>query len=33
MESLYFEPCELPPEAETLRGEIRGFLAENMDPY
>ncbi len=33
MESLYFEPCDLPPEAEVLRGEIRDFLSENMDPY
>ena len=33
MDSLYFEPCELPPEAEVLRGEIRDFLADNLDPY
>ena len=33
MDSLYFEPCELPQEAEVLRGEIRDFLADNLDPY
>jgi len=30
MQSLYFEPCELPPEAEALRAEIRAFLAEEL---
>ncbi len=33
MQSLYFEPCELPPETETLRGEIRDFLASSLDKY
>ena len=23
-----FDPIELPPEAESLRGEVRAFLAE-----
>ena len=33
MDSLYFEPCDLPPKAEALRGEIRDFLADNLSPY
>jgi alkylation response protein AidB-like acyl-CoA dehydrogenase len=33
MPSLHFEPCDLPPEAETLRGEVRDFLAETMAGY
>ena len=30
MTALYFEPGELPPEAEELRLEVRDFLAEAM---
>ncbi|MFT3809253.1 MAG: acyl-CoA dehydrogenase family protein [Micropepsaceae bacterium] len=30
MSAFRFEPAELPPEAETLRGEVRAFLAETM---
>lgn len=33
MESLYFEPCELPPEAEQLRAEVREFLADALRGY
>ena len=33
MDALYFEPCDLPPEAEALREEIRDFLADNLYPY
>ena len=33
MDSLYFEPCDLPPEAEALLEEIRDFLADNLYPY
>jgi alkylation response protein AidB-like acyl-CoA dehydrogenase len=30
MTALHFDPCELPPEAEDLRLEVRDFLAEAM---
>jgi len=33
MASLHFEPCQLPPEAEALRGEVREFLAETLSDY
>ena len=33
MQHFHFEPCQLPPEAEKLRVEVRDFLAENLhDP-
>ena len=30
MQSFRFEPCTLPPEAESLRGEIRAFLDDTL---
>ncbi len=33
MTALNFDPCELPPEAESLRQEIRAFLAEELADY
>jgi alkylation response protein AidB-like acyl-CoA dehydrogenase len=30
MQSFQFDPVRLPPEAETLRGEVRAFLAEEL---
>ncbi len=33
MPSIRFEPCELPPEAEALREEVRAFLAEELADY
>lgn len=33
MQSFRFEPCELPPEAEALRQEVRDFLAETLPDY
>lgn len=31
-QGLTFEPFQLPPEAEAIRGEVRSFLANEMDP-
>jgi alkylation response protein AidB-like acyl-CoA dehydrogenase len=33
MPPLIFEPCDLPDEAEALRGEVRAFLAEELADY
>lgn len=33
MPSLTFDPCDLPPEAEALRGEVRAFLAKELADY
>lgn len=33
MQSFRFEPCDLPPEAEALRQEVRDFLAETLPDY
>jgi alkylation response protein AidB-like acyl-CoA dehydrogenase len=30
MDRIHYEPCELPPEAETLRLEVRAFLEEEL---
>ena len=30
MHEFRFDPCRLPPEAETLRREVRAFLAEAL---
>lgn len=33
MPALAFTPCDLPPEAEALRGDVRAFLAEELSGY
>jgi alkylation response protein AidB-like acyl-CoA dehydrogenase len=33
MPSLTFGPCDLPPEAEALRGEVRAFLAAELNGF
>ncbi|MEM7254028.1 MAG: acyl-CoA dehydrogenase family protein [Pseudomonadota bacterium] len=33
MDAINFEPFQLPPEAETLRLEVREFLRETLDAY
>ena len=33
MHGIRFEPCELPPEAEALRAEVREFLAAELADY
>ena len=33
MEALRIEPCTLPPDCETLRSEVRAFLADTLADY
>ncbi len=33
MQTFRFDPCELPDSAESLRGEVREFLATELDGY